>query len=70
MLMNLKAEMVRNGVTNEDISKVLGLRISTVSEKINGKYRFYFEEAFKIRNHFFPKCSLEYLFLPSTKNSA
>ncbi|TDQ39193.1 helix-turn-helix domain-containing protein [Aureibacillus halotolerans] len=59
---NLRAEMARNGVTMENVSKLLGVRLATVSDKVNGKYRFYYDEAHTIKHHFFPECSIEYLF--------
>lgn len=54
--------MARKGITMVDISKFLELRYATVNDKVNGKYRFYYDEALKIKQHFFPNCSLEYLF--------
>lgn len=62
MYKNLRAEMAREGITMVDISEFLGVRYATVNDKVNGKYRFYYDEALKIKRHFFPKCSLEYLF--------
>ncbi|MDN5388873.1 XRE family transcriptional regulator [Bacillus sp. LB7] len=59
---NLRAEMARNGITMVDIAKFLGVRYATVNDKVNGKYRFYFNEALKIKRHFFPQCDIEYLF--------
>jgi len=59
---NLKAEMAREGITISDIAEFLGVRHATISDKVNGKFRFYYDEAIKIKNHFFPNCSLEYLF--------
>ena len=62
MLNNLRAEMARKNITMMDLANLLGVRHATISDKINGKYRFYYEEALKIKNTFFPECSLEYLF--------
>lgn len=62
MYKNLRAEMAREGITMVDISEFLGVRYATVNDKVNGKYRFYYDEALKIKRQFFPKCSLEYLF--------
>lgn len=59
---NLKAEMARNGVTVGAIAELLGVRFGTISDKINGRTNFYFHEARKIRDHFFPDLTLEYLF--------
>lgn len=62
MYRNLMAEMTRYGVTKKDIANFLKLRYPTVVDKTNGKSRFYLDEAFRIRNHFFPGCEMEYLF--------
>ncbi|WP_031515451.1 helix-turn-helix transcriptional regulator [Desulfofalx alkaliphila] len=62
MYKNLRAEMARNNVTIRDIASALGVRYATISDKLNGKFRFYYDEALKIRNIFFPDCKLEYLF--------
>ena len=42
------------------ISSHLKLRHATVSDKINGKFRFYYDEAFEIKKTF-SEHSLEYL---------
>ena len=62
MLRNLKAEMVRNGVSTEMIMTVLGKSDKTTLDKINGKSSIYLSEAMKIRDALFPELSLEYLF--------
>ena len=62
MYNNLRAEMARKGIKIKDLAELLGVRRSTVSDKINGKYRFYYEEASKIKKTFFPDLDLEYLF--------
>lgn len=67
MLRNLKAEMVRHGVTVDDIYPVIEKTKRTTAYKIDGKYDFTMPEAITIRNKFFPGMTLEYLF---TQNSA
>ena len=62
MYMNLRAEMARADIDMFDIAKHLKVRYATVCDKMNGKYRFYYDEALEIKNKFFPKYSLEYLF--------
>ncbi|WP_059048921.1 helix-turn-helix domain-containing protein [Paenibacillus senegalimassiliensis] len=62
MFKNLRAEMARKKVSVGELAAVLGVRYATASEKLNGHSRFYYEEATKIRKHFFPECQLEYLF--------
>ncbi|MEN2464966.1 XRE family transcriptional regulator [Ornithinibacillus sp. JPR2-1] len=59
---NLNAEMVRHGVTKAELARFLKLRYATVLDKLNGKSRFYFDEAYKIKQKFFPHLSIEYLF--------
>lgn len=59
---NLRAEMARNGVTIRQIAESLGVRFATISDKLNGRSRFFCDEAFHIKRHFFPNCSIEYLF--------
>lgn len=59
---NLRAEMARNNITIGDLAELLGVRYATVSDKINGKSRFYYDEAYKIKRCFFPGRDLEYLF--------
>lgn len=63
---NLKAEMARNSVTVKDLAKAIGKTEKTASAKICGKYDFTLPECIEIRNRFFPDCSIEYLFQPST----
>lgn len=62
MYKNLRAEMARESITMVDISEFLNVRYATVNDKVNGKYRFYYDEALMIKKHFFPNCNLEYLF--------
>lgn len=62
MYKNLEAEMVRKGVTRKDISSFLKVRYATILDKLSGKYSFKLEEAFKIKQKFFPSLSVEYLF--------
>jgi hypothetical protein len=62
MYRNLEAEMVREGIKRKDISKLLKVRYATVVQKLNGRYKFNLDEAFKIKEQYFPKLSIEYLF--------
>ncbi|MED1267407.1 hypothetical protein P4U03_12370 [Bacillus mycoides] len=62
MYPNLRAEMARKGIVITQISSHLNLRYATVSDKINGKFRFYYDEALEIKETFFPDHNLEYLF--------
>lgn len=62
MLANLKAEMARKSLTNEDVRKVIGKTAKTVQEKVKGKAPMTFQEAIAIRDTLFPGMELEYLF--------
>lgn len=62
MLMNLRGEMARQGIKGKDLADLLDVRLPTIYDKMNGKYGFTFDEALKIKNHFFPESNLEYLF--------
>lgn len=64
---NLKAEMVRAGVTKEDIKNLLGCSMKTVDNKLDEVTDFTIPEAFKIRDTFFSSLRMEYLFY-SKKN--
>lgn len=70
MYKNLRAEMKRNDVTIGDMAEALGVRYATVNDKLNGKFRFYYDEALKIKRHFFPECDIEYLFESTNKKTA
>lgn len=60
MYPNLRAEMARKRIMITQISSHLKLRHATVSDKINGKFRFYY--VLEIKKTFFPEHNLEYLF--------
>lgn len=58
----LRGEMVKEGITIEEISKFLGIHRNSVANKLNGDSAFTIDEAFKIHDRYFPKLSLAYLF--------
>ena len=62
MYKNLEAEMARQKITKINLSNLLEVRYATVLDKMSGKSRFFYDEAIKIKNYFFPDLSLEYLF--------
>jgi DNA-binding XRE family transcriptional regulator len=62
MFRNLEAEMAREGISKNDLAKCLGVRYGTVIDKTKGRSQFAISEAFRIKERFFPNCSLEYLF--------
>jgi hypothetical protein len=58
---NLRAEMSREGISKDDIAKCLDVNEKTVRTKLaNGN--FVYKEMKKIRNSFFPKLTIDYLF--------
>lgn len=62
MLRNLKSEMLRRGVTAKQLSDLLGVRLTTIYDKTNGKYPFTFDEAVAIKKKFFDDENIEFLF--------
>ncbi len=66
--LNLKAEMARKNLKNHDIAVVCGKSDVAVSKNINGIGNFSVEEAAKIRDKYFPECTIEYLFEKSEKS--
>lgn len=67
MLKNLKHALETKHITYIQVSKALNCRPATVSDKINGKTKFSFDEAFKIQEVFLPEYDLKYLFDPDDK---
>ena len=49
MYPNVEAERTRAGLTLEPIAEELGITVSTLSQKLNGKYPITFDEAKKIK---------------------
>ena len=70
MYRNLLAEMVRNNITKKQIAKFLDLRVATICDKMNGKYSFKLDEAFRIKKEFFPQLTIEYLFETDSREKA
>lgn len=62
MLLNLKTEMQKMRVTNNDIAEKLGVSRGTVENKIKGESPLTFEEALKIKDVFFPYADMQWLF--------
>lgn len=62
MYLNVKAEMVRQGLQLKDISKALNKSVGTVSLKLNGKYPLTLNEAKKIKSVLQSDMPLETLF--------
>lgn len=68
MLKNLRAEMVRNGVSVTAMAAKIGKTDRCVRAKLGGATAWSLPEAQAVRDRFFPGMSLEYLFADS--NSA
>jgi transcriptional regulator with XRE-family HTH domain len=64
MFPNLKAEMARKGVTQEDVAKVVGTSVSSVNRWLTGNGGLSLGTAFEIRDKIFPEFSIDYLFGP------
>lgn len=62
MYKNLEAEMARSGIKRQDLADLLRVRYATIIDRLNGKYRFYYDEAYAIKKEFFPDKEIEYLF--------
>lgn len=52
--MNLKAEMARKGITNEQLANGIGINPATMSAKLNIAGRMRLDEAQCLRDKFFP----------------
>ena len=60
---NLEAEMARNGITGKEMASYLEVGGNTISSWMNGAdAAFPIVKAKRVRDHFFPKQSLDYLF--------
>lgn len=62
MYRNAKAEMVRAGLILEDVAKEMGIRIATLSQKLNGKFPITVIEAKKFKKIVKSELPLEVLF--------
>ena len=54
MYRNLRAEMARSGITNEQLAKGIGVNPATMSAKLNTAGRMRLDEAQQLRDEFFP----------------
>ncbi len=63
MLKNLQAEIARSEITVEEIADAIHVSIRTVHYKIKCVTEFQRDEMFTIRDTFFPKLGVEYLFI-------
>lgn len=60
--LTLRAEMVRHKVSKDDIAEHLGQNEKTTRYRLSGKLDFTCREMKKIRDKFFPKLTIGYLF--------
>jgi plasmid maintenance system antidote protein VapI len=58
MYKNLKAELVRNDITNIEVAKRLSIKPGTASLKINGKAKLSLNEAFSLQNLIYEKSGI------------
>ena len=61
MYENLKIEMVKKGITNTQLATLLGVHVNSIANKISHG-PFSIEDAFLIKNNFFPDLDIAYLF--------
>lgn len=66
MYKNLEAEIARYDIPKEKLAHSIDKSYQTITLKLNGKFPFTLDEAFKIRNEYFPDLSLDYLFEKET----
>lgn len=60
---NLRGEMARKNLRITDLAAALEITRATLGKKLARKYPLTLDEAFILRDTFFPECTLEYLFL-------
>ena len=59
---NLKAEMARKNVMNKDIAELLGVRLSTITDKMAIRSDYTVSEALKIKDYLGVDMPIEELF--------
>lgn len=64
---NLKLEMFKAKISQQQLATLLGKDRKLISNRINGRTNWQWEEIEIIRNEFFPNLTLDYLFKPETK---
>ncbi len=62
MCSSLRAEMARYQIKDKDVSELLGIDRKTFYLKVTGKSGFTNKEMGKIRDHFFPNMTIDFLF--------
>lgn len=59
---SLEAEMKRIGKTRSDVAKLINVSYSTVCSRFKGESQWLYTECVIIRDSWFPKMELSYLF--------
>ena len=59
---NLRAEMARGNIGIGQMAKALHISRDTMARKLAGGSPLHLDEAFRMRDQFFPSCSIEALF--------
>lgn len=59
--LNIKIELQREGYTQEQVAKHLGMSTNNLNAKINGRVPFTVPEVVEMRNRFMPDAALDYL---------
>lgn len=62
MLINLKVEICKKGISSAKIARHLGIDAKTMLQKVTEKSQFTRAEMYKIREEFFPDIDFYYLF--------
>ena len=59
--LNIKIELQREGVTQEQVAKHFGMSTNNFNAKINGRVPFTVPEVVEMRDRFMPDATLDYL---------
>lgn len=59
--LNMKIELQRVGVTQEQVAKHFGMSTNNLNAKINGRVPFTVPEVIEMRDKFMPDATLDYL---------
>lgn len=62
MYRKLIAKIYEKNIAKQDIAKSIGVNYNTILAKLNGKQPFKLDEAFKIRELYFPNETIDHLF--------
>ena len=59
--LNIKIELQREGVTQEQVARHFGMSTNNLNAKINGRVPFTVSEVVEMRDKFMPDATLDYL---------